>query len=632
MAINDQFRFWFDLPGQGITQVFPFNASLKWTDKRKAGYPRLIQRTLETPLILMDEPKENNYGFTYLMDLERQGLTCERVEVTIDRYCHCDDSWTSNWYEGYLRLNAGEWEVSGCKVTIPVVVNDPFACLTNSWTNDVNMYDYGDPPVEITPFVGVIEKLTCTSEVMYHTFPAGTSTTSAIGWVLNYFWNNPQDDCQTSWPGGTFDPKTMIKHTYWGAINFATNPVTGLTSVQIIFQIRTEWAREFVSGGPMPPGPHWVAVTGGWARQINVTAIPPLDHTTTEGMDAIIAEWGDFSGIEIGLVSKWVIVGEDANGNSTFTNGKELGPLIIDLLADCGLTIISNFYNINPDGTNPDNEYYDNAAVDFSQIILYQVSDIARIDETQSATIANIKVKELIDAMLIPNCDISITGTTVRIEHESYWTEEVQMDLTLPEFYHLIADKWKYTYDQEAQPKNEIIAWGVETDGKGGDFDGYPIEYDNACVNDQEDKTDKITQATNYVTNLLKVIGNEDFFDDTETIVMVSTSNLVINSATQPLSGYSKLNGNLALGYLIPRYYDYGRPHKEGYINKILTPFYKSLRLRLQAPITIPMQCDDYMNNFDPVKLIKTQLGACLIDSDTYTDPDGTMELKLRGK
>lgn len=579
----------------------------------------------------MDEPAENNYGFTYLMDMERQGLTCTRVDVIIDRYCDCNETWIEGWYKGYLRLNAGEWEVSGCKVTIPVVVQDPFTCLTSTWTDDVNMFDYGDPPVEATPFAGVIQKLSCTSDVIVHDFYPPSYNT-ATSWVNNYVWQHLQTHCLFDVaPGAVNHPWTLIKHTHITALTIIQTPPP--VHLRAHIRIRSQWGREFVAGATEPDGLGWVEVTGGWARPLNVVDGPFLDQTTPEGIEAIETEWFPLANPDLGFVKHWTIVGQDQNGNSIFTNGKELGPLLIDLLEPCGLTVVSNFYNINPDGSNPDNDYYTRAQDDFHGIVLYQVTDIARLDETQSATIAYIKVKELLDAMKVAgNCDISLDGTIVRIEHLSYWPKNVQMDLTQDEFYYLIKDKWKYTYDQEAQAKREIIAWGVETDGKGGDFDGFPIEYDNACVNDQEDKSDKEYRATNYVTNILKVTGNEDFYDDTETIVMVSTKNLIVQSATQPISGFYKLNGNLAMGYLIPRYYDYSRPYKEGYINKTLTPLYQSLYLKLQAPITIPMQCEDYLNNYSADGLIKTQLGACIIDIGTYTDPDGTLEVKLRAK
>jgi hypothetical protein len=630
VVINDLYRFWLDIPGVGIVQAYPFNSQLKWVDKRKTGY-RFYQRTLESKLIFKDDPKNSINDFTKLFNLERSGMTCTKVPITIDKYCECDNTWTTAFYAGYLRLNAGDWDVSNCSLEIPIVVQDPFTCITESWNNEVNMFDYGDPVVDTSPFVGVIMQAECDYDHTMSWQPPPPSNTM-VGAIQSYVWNHLADDCITAGEGWT-----LIQHTYKAKVDIDLNDglFDGPPEFTWTINVKSKYAREYVIDplhATEPPGLGWISVPTGWARALNITQGPFYDHNTTEGRAAIAEYWGtdDFS---IGFLSKWNILGLDANGNSTLGNGKELGPLLDSILEPCGLTVVSNFFNINPDGTQPDNDYYDRAAVDFSDIVLYQISDIARIDETQSATVALIKLKGILDAMkTVGNCDIEIDGTYLRIEHLSYWPNTVQMDLTQAEFLYLIEEKWKYTYDQEAQPKEEIIAWDSETDKRGGDFDGYPIEYDNTCVNDQESKAPKTIAAQGFLSNIRFVIGNEDYYDAADLIMMVSTTNLVINSATQPISGRNVLNGNLAMGYLIPRYYDYGRPFKTGSINKVSTPFFRILRNKLQAPITIPFSCDDYRDNYTPSGLIKTQLGACEIETATYTDPDGQMELKLRGK
>lgn len=637
MAINDLYRFWLDLPGKGITQVLPFNSQLKWVDKHKTGY-RFYQRTLETALILKDVPLDNIYDFTGLMDMERQGMTCTKVPISIDAYCDCDETWHEGFYTGYLKLNAGEWNVSECTVTIPIVVQDKFTCLTESWSNEINLYDYGDDPVQASPFVGVIQRKECFCDinVIIPNLPGLTNADFLVSYLIIQGFNHLCSECLTE--NATWAKIEHCGYTSW--------PLFG-TNANYPIHLKTSYAREFVAGASIPDGIGWIAVSGGYARPVPISDGAYLSNSTVSagGPWAIAMSTENFTNptpdflqyLYIGFHKTWNIIGVDINGNSTFANGKEIGPVLDDMLAPCGITVVSNFLNINPDGTNPDNDYYTRAPEDFHGLLLYQISDIARIDETQSATIALVKLKEILDAVKVyGNLDIDIDGTVLRIEHLSYWPNTVAMDLTTDEFLYLIKSKWKYTYDQESQPKTETIAHGVETDGRGNDFDGYPIEYDNACVNDTDKSGDKTYQATNFVTNLEKIVGNEDYFDDTQTIVLVATKKIsgknVIQSALQPISGAIKLNGNLALGYLLPRYYDYGRPFKEGNINKNLTPFFTLLRNRLQAPITIPMDCNDYMNNYDPSGLIKTQLGACEIDTATYTVPDKQMEFKLRAK
>ncbi len=573
----------------------------------------------------MDAPASGINDFQVLMDLEREGKTCERVDVVIDKYCPCNEEWTEEYYKGYLRLSKGEWDVSGCKVTIPVEVNDTFTCLTTEWTKYFNLFDYGDEPIEVTPFYGVLVYQQCQYD---HTmvFDPIPPWETMIAQIKSYVWNNFADDCISSGEGWT-----PIKHTYKAEFELKHSGLFGNDlSMHVHLTVRTQYAREMSLDISEPPGNGWI---GGppWFRAVNIVSLPVLDHTTSEGLQALAEEWGET--VDVGFLSINQIVGLDADGNSILTNGKEMGPVLEDWAEQCDLTIISNFFNINPDETNPDNEYYERAEYDAHGIVLFQVTDVARIDETESATIALTTFKKIIDALKVAfNVDVDIEdGGVLRIEHKSYWQRPVNMDLTLPAFFTWIKSKWKYTYDQAKLPKREHFRWAVESDKTGGDFDGYPIEYDNNCVNDIDDPQEEDYNADQFLTNIVHVVNNEDFFDS-DIILMVSTTDGVINYAVQPISGRNKLNGTMSFGYLLPRYHDHSRPFKEGFINKIQTAFYRSLRNKIQADISIPFQCDDYMNNYDPSGLVKTQLGGGEIDKATYVEPDGQLTLTLKHK
>jgi hypothetical protein len=491
------------------------------------------------------------------------------------------------------------------------------------------MFDYGDPTVTTSPFYGVLQYEECQATKSFAWQPP-VPLAQQKATVLAYFDSQNFNDCIDANSGWTTCRKTFVADQQ---IDLNEGLFDGQPEMSMHMTIRHQYVREFSADIAEPPGAGWVAVTGGWAREVNAISGDMLFNDTDEGLAALVAVWGTGYDIDYGGIFTNNIIGLDATGNSNLSNGKELGPLLESLLEPCGLTVISNFYNINPDATNPDNDYYTNAAVDFPAIVLYQITDLARLDESESATTALMKVKQLLDALkIVGNCDCEIDGTVLRIEHLSYWPTTVNIDLTQAEFLQYIEDKWKYTYDEQSQPKEEIIGWDSDTDGRGNDFDGYPITYFNDCVNDVENKQPKVYKATGYLSNLRFIAGNEDYYDTTNILVMVSTTNLVINSATQPISHNYVLNGNLAMGYLLPRYYDYGRPFKMGHINNVNTPMFTILRNRLQAPIIIPFDCNDYLNNFDPAGLVKTQLGACEIETATYTDPDATMEFKLRGK
>lgn len=252
------YRFYLDIPGQGMIQAFPFNSQLKWVDKRKTGY-RFYQRTLETKLILRDDPKNSITDFTRLFNLERQGLTCTKVPITIDRYCDCTDSWTTGFYNGYIRLNACDWNVSECTVDVPIVVQDPYTCITSSWENQVDMFDYGDPVVTTSPFYGVLQYIQCqgTHSISWQPpVPAAQQKAQMIA----YFNANNIDDCIDPLNGWTTKKKTFVSEL---EIDLNGGLFDGPMEFTQHMTIRQQYVREFSADVAEPPGTGWLAVTGG---------------------------------------------------------------------------------------------------------------------------------------------------------------------------------------------------------------------------------------------------------------------------------------------------------------------------------------------------------------------------------
>ena len=46
------------------------------------------------------------------------------------------------------------------------------------------------------------------------------------------------------------------------------------------------------------------------------------------------------------------------------------------LQSGCGLTVQSDFFNINPPGLNPSNSAYDKAFLELQELVVFQKSDI----------------------------------------------------------------------------------------------------------------------------------------------------------------------------------------------------------------------------------------------------------------
>lgn len=641
-AILDIYRFWVDIPGLGTLQMYPQNSKIEWEFARKPGY-RFHQMTLKTKLIFQDNPSVGIYDFTNLYNLERTGRTCERVELRVDIFLACDGeegTWVEGWYKALLPLSQGDWNASRCRVEIGTSVNDAYACIISKWKKAINMFDYGDPPITISPFEGVIQYEECGPFHYTKTFPLG-GISGIEAWVTDFFWEHLIADCLegVTPPYYNFEgPWTLVKHTHFTSYTFDIDfsgpfPGSGDT-VTVNILIKSKWAREFVAGVTMPSGIGWEAVTGGWARRVPVIALPELNQSTPEGEAALEQEWGS-DNFNLGILARAIIPGVDDFGVTTLTNAKAMASVLQDWFALCGLTLVSNFFDIAPDNTNPDNVYYERAAEDCQALVLIQVTDVARLDETQSATRAEFMPKELIDTLkMMYNTDISLdsTGLIAYLEHASFFVRTVNLDLTLEQFVGLIDGWWRYSYDQLTLPYREVFGFSAESNI---DFDGYPIEYDNICVNtqDEETRTEWTQKSTKFLTNITHVYGNKDFFDSKEILIVATDQFDVIQSRPGAITGITRMNGAAALAYLMPRYHDYGRPFKKGFINKIETPLFASLRQKKQTPISLPFTREDLVNNFQGgAGLVKTQLAAAEIDRATFEDPKQNLTLNLKAK
>lgn len=655
-TIADSYRVNVDIPGVGVVVMQPQNNEFKWSWKKKKGY-RFYQLILETKLIFVDAPSSGLFDFTKLANIERSGMTCERVNVTFDRYCECDNTWANGFYHGYLKLSqANQWDFELCQVELPVIVDDAYGCLTSNWTKDFNMFDYGDDPVEITPFLGVIQFKECYKEHTITFDPANDYTIQEILAIVRQYWTTHYHiECLPDITPPSNHPWTLVKHTYIVKLQFIGPQFPfDKAKIKAHMKIRTRWAREFFAGVVMPPGPLWEPCTGGFHRPVAITNGPVYNCDTPEGRESIALDWMvPSNSFADGELWSFIVVGLDASGNSTLTNAKEMGPVLIEYLAAIcpGITLISNFYQINPDNSHPVNDYYQRRTEDFDKLFLIQVTDVARLDETMSATKALFKLKELLDTLYIPhNIDLELDadGTILRLEHDSYWTRNVGNDLTLPDRVdangrHVLEGTFKYEYENETQPNKETFAWSTLTDKEGGAFDGYPIEYKNACVDDRDEEQVVGYLSSKFLTNIQFVTGNMDFFDSKE-ILIVATRNGIVEFKVMPPSPadeedfipgsplMSRLNGALALKYCIPRYHDYGRPFKRGFINKMEVDLFATIRQKKQVPISFNLSCLDYRDNFKAGDYIKTQLGAGEIETADWIEPQEQMTVILKHK
>lgn len=135
----------------------------------------------------------------------------------------------------------------------------------------------------------------------------------------------------------------------------------------------------------------------------------------------------------------------------TYTNGRRFNDAfeaLVDGLT-CGLSVVSDFFGINPDSTHPDNEAYDAALLSLQRIVLFQKSDVKRHSSTNksSASVWDMKLKALLSdlwKMFKVKAKI-MEGDVLRVEHISYFEATAGADYT------------NESYVQELEPGGEDI-------------------------------------------------------------------------------------------------------------------------------------------------------------------------------
>lgn len=573
--LGDKYKIEVSFPGSGLTLTYPTNSTFEWTWEKEDGQI-YYRKKLNTNLFFRDnvdlqvELHGHDFGKLYNIERSRQSR-CDKVDVIVSKRCNKTDAWVQH-YNGYLSMIDGKWDVSHCEVEIPIRPQDQYTCLYENWERNEDILKYYFERYDSRSTIGVIEYKTCYRE---------TEATKLI--PPNYA------------PGCLSIADQVAKK--WTLVSWIVNEGES---------VETIWAREVFNGSK--PGPDWVDDGGSWVRNVEVL----------EDKNEFFEEGGR-------LRRKWKIIAY------TITNGMKLNDILPEMVArmsQCQYKLISNFYGIAPDHTNPNNRPYSHAFDHCRNLYLYHKQDIRLAKgKDESSTKLDISFKRMYENLRsLHNLGFTIDKdtNTIRLEHISYFKEKRMLDLTSSKFIDDIKASWKYTYDKQQLPIRENFKFMEPTSFE---FDAGPIEYEAACSNDQKSANDITFTADYMVTAVDDIVEHPDKYSE-QGIVIIERSDLgFIVSGDTFRSGVQR-NGNLAWGALQDVYYRFDRPQAQGSMNGQLTNFDSFKRTRKQVPIQIQLCCSDF-DQFDPLDLVRTQLGWGEIVSAKYNEPQEVMTLEI---
>lgn len=490
-------------------------------------------------------------GLTYdeLQALDPDG--CEEITVQIQRECEGVGNY-STFLTGHF--NAGDWRdnVDDCEITVTVLTNDEYECLLGTWKTPVNMY--GLDVVEVKPYP--------ITELYVH--------------------EQAYQECEECGVGVPIeDPENWCEEIEYEGCVAAINPgdcPPGITTDVFTGYHRLEAAGSCDGSTPLAPSAddYWTL----------------LEDDCPTG-----STW-------------WRCPGGDVNSvNGRMPYGRLFSDVLQTLFDGCGLTVVSDFFNINADATAPDNAAYDFAALYLQTMTVHQKSDVKRPYSTDPATSKqwDMQPKEMLDDLrVLFNVYWVIDGTDIRIEHISYFETSGGIDAT--------GDAQKL--DTERQIEDNIkTEYFYFVDEAGSDyFLGLPIVYD-CGVEKLENRCQLFSTDVTYIQNT-----NSEGFSD-ENFVLCSTE--IVSDV------HYLLRDNRALSFTelhesLHRHYRYW---KNGTLNGDPVTFTTFRPTRKQPPFDHVLCCDEDFNEREPVE---TGIGVGYIETAVYNMENDIITLETK--
>lgn len=501
-----------------------------------------------------------------------------------------------NIIQGYISMDDSSPDFYECIIESPVRADHPIDCIEEIWENKVNLL--ATPfTVSVEPLFGTLFEVQCTGDV---TFSASASPDAVVDAVIEQL--GEQDPCWQQFPPiQYYTPKLVTSNS----IVEAPGGYQGTFNLTLI--------REDLETGVAPPA------AAGWTL-----GAPGIYHRipiTNENMDSTVRDVDFTDGT---FHREWVpnveVVGE------SFDNGVRVETTFDMLLEDCpDLTFVSNFLQINQDGTNPSNGPYLEALLKLSNLIIFQKSDIIDADASNNASRSETTLKKYLTLwrdmlQLYPK----VEGNIFRLEHISYYDDDtIGLDLTVGDYANQILGKLKYNYDKSEAYEREEFEWMDKVDILG--FESRDIRYSEVC----SDPGNKLSRKLEATTSLEYVRANPELTSKEGWFIIATeiVGGFKINEQSILGAGYY-LNGCLSWKEIHEHYWRHNRLQPEGILNGDDTTFESYVFRRLYEKLEINMSIPDFLA-WDYTKKVNTPLGLAEVRKAQYSLNNEVLTLEL---
>ena len=617
-------------------EVFPFNG-----DASKYQWPKdpeqiFKRKKLQGNLVFINDPQNGINDFDYFKAIELTGACCAEIKLRVEVDCN-GSGYLIEW-KGYFTTWVGKFDFDRCLFEVSAEPDDTYRCILENWDTIFNVFSF---PIVTTQPIGVYHQETgdtideccdliaptSSAATIYAWWSGGgygnAATMIADGWCVkeqnltpyNQMWtftvasNTDFAECDDlkffnslgsqigtgklcridglRWyindlrnMGGVLQTTSAILTATFGtggSQGHIENSGTGntvMTSYQLFTQpfssIETIWHREeidtpCVSGVcTVPPGGGWIQTVACFGGICSYGRCPIGDEIKYRG-----ALWIDMLESII----------------------KDICPSVPELT--------SIFFDHNPNVTDPKYSpginYMTGQSNAVDNLIMSHRTDVIDTSATNPAhyPAGNITLKQMFQwAREVFNVywDILPNGK-LRMEHFSYFTASMAIDLTLAQYQPYASTKNAYAHNREPIPGFEKFSW---QDGDIGseDFRGRNIIYSGSCSSPgtkEEHSPELLSTDLPYLTD------NPDLSRSTEGFVLIACDvylgDYIVESEVGVLTASLLPNAHLSWANLHQNYHRWNRFLPSGQMNDIVTSFISWRPNVKQVDITIPVCC-----------------------------------------
>lgn len=520
-------------------------------------------------------------AFHRLMEMESSVYRCDEQVIEISKKCNTGNKVV---FLGRISLNEAEFNLDKCFIVVKFMKDDSEKCFNDNKSNKIN----------IMPLVNKFVVKTYSENSVLETKKCNSIE---------------RGDSLIYWCG-----VQLPEQGNWTCIEATASSVDGIRHRR-----SSTWVREIITTDCDQVGEtDWVLVqncTGGvrkFAKKVDVYNC----RSTGNDFDEVYQYKYNCD-----------ILGFNSN-SGTFDNAMKFKDVMIQLLQSVcpGLTMKSNFFQINPDEATSIN-YVTNKKSIVDEIFVFQKSDVKRPNNSGNAWKLEISIDNVLENLMkLFNVKWRIVGNEFRIEHITYFNQDVGFDVTSPILQKYFVGNRQFTYQQEKIPKKEIFRF------KEASSDDWNVEviYSGCVSNDS--KNENQIAVDNITTDVLFALSNPSSDNKNVTdegIFLISTrkvgSDFIINSMIQ--NGFRSLNNVFGFRNLFNEFHKFERPLKNGKVDGVQTDFVSSIRTKKGKTFAIPyLICSE---DFNPDKLVKTALGNGVVDSAKLRLKDSMIELEL---